>query len=106
MKEAGANVSDLRGGNNARGSGRRAFHQKPSHYLGRSERNNRRGGGGGNTRRARYVFEKLLIEMIRDGALIAILRLRQCDFSTEQMIGPEAWVNRQQLLKTPHHKRA
>src|ERR1700676_1685739 len=103
MKKVWAHVSDLGCGKCTRRSRRCALKQKPRHNLGRSERNYACGGRGRDTWRSRYVFKKLLIEMIRDGAIIAVLRLRQCDFSTEQMVGPEAWVNRQQLLKTPHH---
>jgi hypothetical protein len=105
MKEAGTDIADLRCGKRSRCRGSRALHQKPCHHLRGPERNNGRGGGRQNSRRSRNVFDELFKEVIGYRAIIAILRFRQGNFSAEQMVGPEARIHGQQLLKTPHHQR-
>ena len=106
LKEAGTDVTDLRRWKRPWRRWEGAFNEKPRHDLRGPEGNNGCGGGGKNARRLRDAIEKLLVEVIGGGAVVAVLWLGQGDFSREQMVGTKAWVDGQELLKAAHDKRA
>ena len=94
----GADEADLRIREGARCEGGSAFDEKARHELRRAEGDLRGGGGGEDSAGLRDCFEHLLVEAIGENAVV-IAGSGQGDFGSEDVIGTEAGIDGDQLLK-------
>src|SRR6202041_3160820 len=71
------------------------------HRMGWVERKGDGGSRRHNAWRLLQFVDQIFVELNRCRGSILITRFRQCDLNAEQVVGPEARINSDKLLKAP-----